>query len=314
MGGSQKLANGVPKLNGISKDLIVRPARPEAVSRLYSALALLGDVLWNAIPYLSFLFVYGINGHVHILPRASDSDCVYLYNVSAFETGLLGFAPHKLVSSLVHPALDVLAAVPYLLHYVIPVIFPLYEVVIRGRPEVACQFYRLLGAAMWLHFLVWFFLPTAPPWLYANREAYLGAELPIPPIQLQHKEGCAFARLDALTGIPFFFNMFDSNPVPFGSFPSGHVCWPMCILATAPPGGRLFAIYIVWVTWATLYSCHHYVSDAVMAILIVLVTKRLQSLLCTSSNPRRRPCCDPLQAVCGWTVTKPAVVCPFNIV
>ena len=124
----------------------------------------------------------------------------------------------------------------------------------------------------------------------------------IPPLHLQHKEGCAFARLDKILGLPFFFNMFSSNPVPFGSFPSGHVSWPMCIFLTLPPGGRLFGIYVGWVAWATLYSCHHYLSDAIAAIFLTAGVKKF--LVWQKERQKVR------DSLCGFH----GVVCPLNVV
>lgn len=256
-------------------------------------------ILKSTVPYLLFLLLYGLNQQLHILPRFTDLDCIYLHNVSGWEQLLLHASPHRLISSHSSPVLDLLSAVPYLLHYVIPVLYPLY-LYCHGHLDDIARFYWLLGWTMWIHYIVWFALPTAPPWVYDNWSRFANSSSPPPPLYLQHKEGCAFARLDARTGLPFFFNMFASNPVPFASFPSGHVAWATCMYLTCPPGGRLFALYIVWVAWATLYSCHHYLSDAVCAVLLVAVTRRLLMHL-HDRRPREQFTC-------------PAIVCPLNMV
>ena len=239
-----------------------------------------------------------INQQVHILPRFTDIDCVRLHNVSAWESVIFrGFAPHRFISSHHTPFLDVLSGLPYLLHYVIPVIYPLF-LYYRGQIDDVCRFYWLLGWAMWVHYLIWFLLPTAPPWVYDNWSKFSNTTMP--PFHLQHKEGCAFARLDARTGIPFFFNLFASNHVPFASFPSGHVSWPMCIYLTWAPGGKLFIGYVVWMAWATLYSCHHYLIDALCAVVLVISTKKLLLYL-SERRPRDQFSC-------------PAIVCPLSMV
>ena len=258
----------------------------------------LTTVVKSTIPYLVFLMIYGINQQVHILPRFSDIDCVRLHNVSAWESVIFrGFAPHRFISSHHTPFLDVLSAVPYLIHYIIPIIYPLF-LYSRRQIEDVCRFYWLLGWAMWILYLIWFLLPTAPPWVYDNWSKFSNSTMP--QHHLQHKEGCAFARLDARTGIPFFFNLFASNPVPFASFPSGHVLWPMCIYLTWAPGGKLFLSYVVWMTWATLYSCHHNLIDSLCAVVLVITTKRLLSYL-SECRPRDH-------------FSRPAIVCSLNIV
>ena len=260
------------------------------------------NILRGLIPYILFLFFYGINGQIHLLPRFDDIDCITLHNISAFEQFVFHFQTHKLISSLSSPVLDILSAVPYLCHYVIPVLYPLF-LYCKGRIDDVPKFYWLLGWVMWAHYTVWFLLPTAPPWLYANAEQYKQANMTIPPLPDQHKEGCAFGRLDAMTGIPFFFNMFKGNPIPFGSFPSGHVAWPTCIYLTLPPGGRFFLLYIVWMAWATMYSCHHYVSDAIAAVILVICVKKSIGYLSDRATRTRESSC-----------TLPSVVCPLQMV
>jgi membrane-associated phospholipid phosphatase len=155
---------------------------------------------------------------------------------------------------------------------------------------------------MWVMFIVWKFFPTAPPWMYDNLEQYAKSGTTPPPLHLMHREGCAFSRLDRLTGIPFFFNMFGGNPVPFASFPSGHVAWPMCIYVTAAPGGRFFTIYVLWVGWATLYSCHHYLSDAIVAVIMVIIIYKVINYI-SEKLQRTKP-----------LFSLPAIVCSLNIV
>ena len=290
-----KQANGVVVMNGVghaaSKGLSSAPVMHQLLT-----------ILRSLVPYLLFLFFYGINNQVHILPRFTDIGCITLHNISAFENFVFHFHMHKVVSSVSHTATDVLSAIPYLMHYVIPILYPLY-LFCKGRTDDICRFYWLLGWVMWAHYVIWFIWPTAPPWLYANMEKYRTLNTTIPPLSMQHKEGCAFARLDALTGIPFFFKMFAGNPVPFGSMPSGHVAWPTIIYVTLPPGGRIFALYILWVAWATLYSCHHYLSDAIAAVLLVLAVKKLV-LYFSERNVRSR------ENICSFQ----GIVCPLHIV
>jgi len=271
-------------------------------------------ILRAAVPFLIFLVVYGLNGRVPILPRAEDAHCVRLRNVSAFEEALFGHgrAPHLIVSAASCPALDVLSAIPYLMHYLIPVAYPLY-VIIFVRPSTNAnwrsrivRFYLLLGWSMWVHYAIWFVLPTAPPWVAANLAAYrrLDPTGRPPPIDVQPREGCAFSRLDRLVGVAFFRTIFSGNPIPFASLPSGHVAWPTCVLLTQMRHGCtrrrrvLLGIYVVWVSWATMYSCHHYMSDIIAAVVVVFTVDRLITCLrrhgrvncifCYSCSSRRR--------------------------
>ena len=167
--------------------------------------------------------------------------------------------------------LDFLAALPYLMHYILPVVFPLY-LFLSNRLEDISKFYWLLGWVMWCHYFIWLVFPHAPPWVLDHMARNNASSI---AQAMMHREGCAFARVDAYTGIPFFFNMFNGNPIPYGSFPSGHVAWPLCAHLVGGPGGNYFVLYIVYMGWATLYSCHHYLLDAIGAVVLVLAIRRI---------------------------------------
>lgn len=287
------------------------------------------SVLLSTVPCLVFLVIYGSNDHLRILPRASDIHCVTLYNVSALEVQLFSIAPHRFIAS-VHQSrvLDLLAALPYMLHYLIPFTFPIYLCVARHSDHVPC-FFRLLGCSLWAHYAIWYMLPTAPPWVYDSLRA-TQAPASVDPQRskpdlvplvgsLEHREGCAFARLDAWTGISLFYTIFNGNPVPFASFPSGHVAWPMCVLMSLPAGtGRrrrsAVVMYIAWVSWATMHSCHHYLLDIVSAIGVTLLCQRLMMALSRWTNNSfsiirlRRPARQPEQQHLTRCCCPPTVV------
>ena len=246
-------------------------------------------IVRSAIAYVSFLLVFLANGHLRLLPIADEvgGSCLTLYNVSAWEARILPVSPNRVVAAAAqNVVLDLLSAVPYMAHYGLPVIYPIALHLVR-RTEAIPRFYQLIGWTMWLHYVVWYFVPTAPPWFYDAADARtaiavaggggLTSMMTAVSAVPDHREGAAFTRLDHLTGGSFFYHMFAGNPVPFASFPSGHVAWPTCILLTLPPGAVRwrFSIYLVWVGWATMYASHHYLSDVVGAIGLVLVTNRL---------------------------------------
>ena len=221
-------------------------------------------------PYIMYLIIMGLNSKLHIL--AGNSDAHLVYNISYMEYKLLGFHPNNLVSSLSWMPFDFLAALPYLIHYILPVVYPVY-LAVQGRLDDIIRFYHLLCCFLWLQYVIWYFFPTAPPWYYDNLYEYETKGY-TPPFHEQHHEGCAFRRVDEAIGYPLFFNIFASNPAPFGAFPSGHVAWPASICATHPPLGNACWIYVLHMSWAAMYSCHHYISDILFSFLIIYVTKR----------------------------------------
>ncbi len=246
-------------------------------------------IVRSCIPYLAFLAVYGLNNVLRIQPLMEDIGCVHIHTINSIEEFILGFHPHRIVSSLHNSVLDVLSAPPYLMHYVIPILFPLYLLLV-GRVDDIHKFYWLMGWMMWLNYFIWLVFPHTPPWVLEHMDKNNATTI---AIAMKHKEGCAFNRLDKMTGIPFFFNMFNGNPIPYASFPSGHVAWPTVIHMVGGPGGNLFIFYILYMTWATLYTCHHYLLDAIGGLAVVYVTQKvltyLQEKAVCSSDYKCRP-------------------------
>ena len=255
------------------------------------------QVIRSCLPFVLFLIIYALNKVIHIQPAIEDLGCVHIHTINAIEQFLLGFHPHKLISAHHSIFLDALASVPYLMHYGLPVVFPLYLLLI-GKLEDVTKFYWLLGWVMWLSYLIWLVFPHTPPWVIDNIEQHNSTM----SLAMQHKEGCAFARLDAFTGLHFFHNMFNGNPIPFGCFPSGHVAWPTIIYMVGAPGGNLFICYILWVAWATLYSCHHYLLDAIAAVVVVVVTNKILTYLAEKNVCSANYKCRPSN-----------ITCPFNV-
>ena len=279
------------------------PALPNSYVSLVSkprsaSLGKLVHVIKSLVPLLLFLTVYMLNKVLHILPLLADLGCVHIYTIRSIERFFLGCNPHRILSSFHNPLLDVLSAIPYLLHYPIPLVFPAY-LLYKGESENLTKFYWLLGWVMWVHYVVWLIFPHTPPWVIDNIQMHNMTSLG--SISMKHREGCAFARLDKLTGLPFFYNMFAGNPIPYASFPSGHVAWPAVIYVIGGPGGNHFALYVGWVIWATLYSCHHYVLDTLGAMLVVFLTHKVLSFLSS-----RQLCTSNYKC-------KPVVACPFHV-
>jgi membrane-associated phospholipid phosphatase len=303
----------------------------------------------SAIPYMSFLLIYAANCKLLILPTSegggyggcgqsekaehrSTSGCsssTGLFNIGEFEISLLKFSPNRLIASLQCPVFDFLSTVPYLAHYVIPIFYPL-ALVLVGRVDCARQFYRLVGWTMWMHYALWYLVPTGPPWYYnsltakadpstlsnlaaqvltvdqqatSNSSSISATSLAVAAAVRQLREGPAFARVDEMTGLHFFRSMFAGNPVPYAAFPSGHVAWPTCIVLTQPSTYNWpFVIYVAAVAWATMYSGHHYFSDVIGAIIVVLVVNRLLNTtsvsapcMITVGNESCLPTCGRLQ-------------------
>lgn len=234
---------------------------------------------------MSELLISSLNRHLHIQPQIADVDRVYITTITDVEKRLLGFLPHKVISNTHFLLLDFLASIPYVIHYTLPVMVPVF-LLLRRRPGLILDFYWLLGWVVWLSYCIQWVFPHAPPWFQDTLEQHQSlstnsklSEADVKIIQ-NNIEGCAFKRLDKFLGSTFFHNLYSGNPLTYGAFPSGHVEWPTIFYVTGgAPAGKWFLLYIVWITWATMYTCHHYLSDALGAIVCVIVTKEILSSL-----------------------------------
>jgi len=231
-------------------------------------------VIKSVTPFLIFLLFYGMNKTFKIQPSLEDLNCVHVHTINIFESLFFSFKPHKIISAYHSTALDILSCIPYLIHYSIPVIYPIFLLLTRRFNDIP-KFYWLLGWMMWTSYLIWLIFPVAPPWVLDHMISNDNNENTSLSTLLRHREGCAFRRVDMFFGSQFFFNLFQGNPAPYGAFPSGHVAWPTCIYLTSPPGGNIFILYIVYMAWATLYSCHHYLTDAIFGVIIACIVDKV---------------------------------------
>ncbi|EDV19962.1 uncharacterized protein TRIADDRAFT_61536 [Trichoplax adhaerens] len=181
---------------------------------------------------------------------------------------LFGLLPHKWISSIAHPLLDITAAVPYILHFILPIISSFYIYATAGEKRITVIL-KLIWCGGWVNmfaFTIQFMYPTAPPWFVETHNSKNANVLLIAANE------AALSRVDDLLGITTFHRIYSTATITFGAMPSLHVAWPVVILFIYPIksfGCTLF--YITWISWAALYSLHHYAVDIIAAALIVCV-------------------------------------------
>lgn len=194
--------------------------------------------------------------NVHLLPRLERTLC-------------FGYLPHRILSSLANPVLDVLAAIPYLIHFPLPFLYLVF--LIFKHQRLVLQYIWLAG---WLNLsavCIQFILPTAPPW-FADSAVFDSSNRLISALPNE----AAFQRLDAILGVSVFHGIYSHSPVKFGAFPSLHVAWPALIAVFKPPFGNTAAVvHVIWIALAALYSTHHYLVDALGGIFLVCLLKYL---------------------------------------
>ena len=201
----------------------------------------------------------------------------------------------------------VAAAVPYLLHFALPVLVPIVvwrfgdgvEGCLRDRrrrkPQQQqqqqqqrrrrCQYCRAwhAGSFLWalgmlnlLGVATQLLVPTAPPWWYVRQ---LGDGGEYDPRRLEaatYDSPSSEARLvqvDRALDVTLFHSIYGQAPLVFGSFPSLHAAWPLLVAVVMWSAGwrwRLAcSLYVAWIWWAAVYLEHHFVVDVLGAVVYV---------------------------------------------
>lgn len=226
----------------------------------------LKSVLISTIPAIFFMTFFQFFSFWQFVLHPKTEPYRYL---PAIEYNLFGCLPHQVVSRWTHPILDVLAAIPYLMHFLLPFGYPVYCFYHRAKLgntiEPALRGLWLGGLVASLSVLFHFMCPTSPPWF--NESAVYNADGDL--VSFAFNEA-GFQRIDALIHLPLFREIYSNAPVTHGSLPSLHAAFPAIIFlngAWVAHGGWKFGLFhVFWISWAALYSHHHYLVDILAGI------------------------------------------------
>eukprot|EP00112_Aurelia_sp_Birch-Aquarium-sp1_P008083 Seg1886.1 transcript_id=Seg1886.1/GoldUCD/mRNA.D3Y31 product="Inositol phosphorylceramide synthase catalytic subunit AUR1" pseudo=true protein_id=Seg1886.1/GoldUCD/D3Y31 len=239
---------------------------PKKISALTEKLPIRKAIL-AFLPYVTYLIFYSNYNLFRSLTGLDDLRKPNIGFLPRFELLVFHCHPHRLLSKIANPFLDCLAAIPYLVHFPLPAFFLLYLLI---HPKKRYSVLTFAWCAGWVNLcalVLQYVFPTAPPW-YVDSVVY-GTDGHF--VKAASNEA-GFQRLDAFLGLNFFRKVYSASPLKFGAFPSLHVAWPAIICVNQPWIGKKFAwCHVFWISWAALYSHHHYGVDALAGILLVFV-------------------------------------------
>jgi len=169
-----------------------------------------------------------------------------------------------------HIVLDILAAVFYSLHMLIPVA-GICWLVFKYRTHEIRSFIFVFGLVSLFSVCTHILFPAAPPW-FVDQQCFKDD---IECFASYNSTGNAagLTRVDHHFEVNFFQASYRSLPVVFGTFPSLHVAWP-CILFVFTQTRLeiiLSMIHVIGLSWSSVYLRHHYVMDAVGAFFYVFI-------------------------------------------
>jgi membrane-associated phospholipid phosphatase len=164
--------------------------------------------------------------------------------------------------------LDLLAAFAYLIHFAFAWIFALGLYLYNRRRRTPSGYpvaepwtflftFGILNAIAVITQISW---PTAPPWYVEQYGVDLEANYDM------KGDEAGLQRVDQLIQFELFKRLYGQSPIVFGSFPSLHAAWPICITLFAPNYPILKFVgflYTALVWWAAMYLNHHYLVDLI---------------------------------------------------
>ncbi|KAI3617253.1 hypothetical protein CBS9595_003162 [Malassezia furfur] len=272
MGRAERLKYGFMAVIALFAVTVIRePPMPyKLLPPILYALALLFPIssqfILPASPILLWLLLFY---SCRFIP-ASTRPHIWVSVLPTLETIWYGANISDILTRFGHPALDILAWIPYgVVHFVAPFVVAAFIFVYAPVGSVK-WFANVFGFTNLIGVLTQIAFPCAPPW-YELREGLTPANYGM------RGSPAGLARIDALFKGHGYTLTFTGAPMVFGAFPSLHAACATVeslFLSYFFPGkihvGR-FAIdkrvfywgYSFWLYWCTMYLMHHYLIDLV---------------------------------------------------
>ncbi|CAF1060057.1 unnamed protein product [Adineta ricciae] len=210
--------------------------------------------------YLTYLLLYDA---LHLVPNYTVSN-IHIKDVYLMEKKLFGIYSNGKIITLNEyfqqnhiPLLDVFTGICYLNWIPIPVAYSLYLYRYKTKRDYMDFAFTFLFTNM-LGFVVYYIIPTAPPWYV---ELY-GFEFNIKA----RGNPAGFIHFDEVTGLKIFSSMYSKNANVFAAIPSLHAAYPLITVLYGSLSKKLwlhitFVIFTLCVWFSAVYSRHHYVLD-----------------------------------------------------
>lgn len=164
------------------------------------------------------------------------------------------------------PFFDVLAGIFYLTWVPVPMLFALF-LFFRHREQFFFFSLTFLLINI-LGFILYYLHPAAPPW-YVQ---YFGFKFN--PLTLGNTAG--LARFDSFFNVEIFKSIYAKSSNVFAAMPSLHSSYPLLVLYYGIKNrvgyvNILFAIIMLGIWFAAVYSSHHYVLDVLAGIVCAFI-------------------------------------------
>ena len=166
------------------------------------------------------------------------------------------------------PFMDFWAGVFYLCWVPVPIAFGVGLYFSRQR-RIYLHFALVFLLVNLIGFACYYIHPAAPPW-YVMKYGF-------EPILGTPGDVAGLGRFDEMTGLTVFHGLYSRNANVFAAVPSLHSAY-MVIAFYYSLRSRcslllriLFAVIMIGIWFTAVYSCHHYIIDAILGTLCAIV-------------------------------------------
>jgi inositol phosphorylceramide synthase catalytic subunit len=231
---------------------------------------------------LAIFLVFGIlYDSLKIVPnyQVSPVDIGGLYSLErqlfGITDGGLLLTPNEYFQEHASTPLDLISGLFYLNWISVPILFGMYLYAVNKRRYIDFGLVFLLVNV--LGFIGYYLYPAAPPW-YVEQYGFTMQ----PGVTGSAAE---LVRFDALIGLDVFQGIYTRNSNVYAAVPSLHCAYPVVVLWYAIKQLRrrhrsvYFAVYMMGICFAAVYSGHHYIIDVILGVAVAVLGILLFELL-----------------------------------
>jgi membrane-associated phospholipid phosphatase len=163
--------------------------------------------------------------------------------------------------------LDIMSGLFYLLWVPVPIVFSVF-LFLTNRKRQFLYFLLTFLLVNLLGFVGYYLYPAAPPWYLQQYGTEFLENTPSNPAQL--------IKFDQFFNLPVFQTLYSKGSNVFAAMPSLHSSYPLIVIYYGIKNrlGKInifFAVVVVGIWFAAVYTSHHYVLDVLAGILTAVL-------------------------------------------
>lgn len=163
--------------------------------------------------------------------------------------------------------IDIATGIFYLCWIPVPLAFAFY--LFTKNKQLFLHFSLTFVLVNFIGFVLYYIYPAAPPWYMQQYGTHF--------IAGTRGNTAGLSRFDAITGLTVFHNLYAKSSNVFAAMPSLHSAYPLIVLyfgfkkMVSVVATIFFAIVMLGIWFAAIYTSHHYVLDVLAGIVVAVL-------------------------------------------